>query len=119
VAKFYSHQVKRKIKDGLLGRYRRAGEWLKNRIRDAVSISNQGGKYPSAPGAYPHAGTKTFWRSIVSVVNTAEGWMRVGSTDPKAKWLQNGTRYMAPRPWYTLAVQEFKEGVGKILRGGK
>jgi hypothetical protein len=79
--------------------------------------------YPPAsrPGRYPRKRTGKFQRSIkYRVRNQARvKGITMFSDDPKAAWLEYGTRHMAPRPTFRLAKRDFRLLFAKAFRRGK
>jgi len=114
-----------------------AARWLRDRIREAVSIPNVvsvksllsrfgrrrtvvagRGKNPSEPGEYPRKRSGHFRRNVQSEYDPATTTARVGTNVIYGKYLETGTRKMKPRPWLSNALRDFIGGVRAILEGG-
>lgn len=66
---------------------------------------------PSAPGEYPKSDTGRLVSSIS--VETDVNAAYVGSNLQYAAFLENGTKYMEPRPWL---VRSYRENIDKVER---
>jgi len=78
----------------------------------------------SDPFDYPNTDTGRLVQSINFDFSPTGSSGRVGSNLPYAKFLELGTKDMAPRPWLTLAVDAVQDKIKSIFiqyfeKGGK
>lgn len=110
-------EARKQIGAQTLHRMRLAAENIKRGVKADV-----GKPYPPAsrPGKFPKRRTGKFQRSIkFKVVNqTRNKSIILYSDDPKAFWLEYGTRFMAPRPTFRLAMRKYKREFAKAFRQG-
>ena len=80
---------------------------------------NRDGKTPSVPGGYPAEFTSQLAKQVASA-----GWefleeprlgVRVGKNLKHGRWLETGTRNMAPRPWMSLTNELMISQIRQIL----
>jgi phage gpG-like protein len=71
------------------------------------------GAFPSAPGEPPHKQTGRLRASVTHEVDENTG--RVGTNVKYGRWLELGTRNMAPRPWLKRSLDEMRAMVKAIL----
>jgi HK97 gp10 family phage protein len=73
------------------------------------------GAFPSAPGEPPHKQTGRLRSSVTYEVLDGELIARVGTNVKYAKWLELGTKNMAPRPWLRRALNESGDEIDRIM----
>lgn len=72
---------------------------------------------PSAPGDFPAKQTGKFRSSIAYTVDKQTLSAKVGTSLKYGKFLEMGTRKMAPRPWLLRTAGEEKQAVNQIMAG--
>jgi HK97 gp10 family phage protein len=83
-----------------------AVRYRNGRPRD-VTVSN--------PFDYPNTDTGRLVQSIKFDFDSTGSSGRVGSNLPYAKYLELGTKDMAPRPWLTLAIDAVQDKIKSIF----
>jgi HK97 gp10 family phage protein len=73
------------------------------------------GAFPSAPGEPPRKQTGRLRSSVTYEVLDGELIARVGTNVKYAKWLELGTKNMAPRPWLRRALNESGDEIDRIM----
>jgi hypothetical protein len=106
--KWYGEQLLSGLRKVVSGRLDDAGAMVAERMRQNVSVP---APPHSAPGEYPHLVSgelraKIFVRREFLGMRTV-----VGCDDPKALWLEFGTRYMAARPFIKRSWLEMEQKV--------
>jgi HK97 gp10 family phage protein len=71
--------------------------------------------FPSKPGDPPHKQTGRLRSSVTYEVLDGELIARVGTNVKYAKWLELGTKNMAPRPWLRRALNESGDEIDRIM----
>ena len=119
----FSADIQRQLERGLT----RAGIHLVNHFRQKLNRSQpylrhatpSGLKYvglnPSKPGEYPKKLSSQLIKSVAFSVNKPGLTMQAGSAIPWARYLQEGTSRMAPRPWLTLTWESEQAVVSRIV----
>ncbi len=100
---------------------------LKNRLREAMSVSQptsgsgsrKRGLDPSAPGEYPKIVTGHLRRNVNSEYDAQTQVGRVGTNVPYGRYLELGTSKMQRRPWLTLGLKQFGGEMKQIIESGK
>jgi len=77
------------------------------------------GAFPSKPGEPPHKQTGHLRRSITHEVDRVNLFARIGTNVEYGRYLELGTKRMAPRPWLRRALNEMTSKVKSILTTGK
>jgi len=77
------------------------------------------GAFPSAPGEPPHKQTGHLRRSVTHEVNNTKLFARIGTNVTYGRFLELGTKRMAPRPWLRRSLSETSAKVKQILGGTK
>lgn len=113
------------------------GILLRNHIREMISVPSRtvtigktkGGKTKrvlgrrgsnrSVPGEPPHKDYGKLRESIASDVDAAGLTVRVGTPLRYGKFLELGTRKMAPRPYLRRALAELKPRINAVMSQGK
>jgi phage gpG-like protein len=75
------------------------------------------GTQASKPGEYPRHISGHLQRNVAMEFAPELLVARVGTNVPYGKWLELGTRNMAPRPWLTLGLQECMADMQACLQG--
>lgn len=75
------------------------------------------GANPSKPGEYPHKQYGTLRMSIAQDFNAATVSGRVGSSSKVARYLELGTRKMAPRKLFRATLAEEREKIVQMIVG--
>ncbi len=101
---------------------------VQNRAKVLVSVAGTGqgrdakGKFariynanPSAPGDPPHKQTGRLRASIAREVDGPAMVARVGTNVIYGRYLELGTRFMAPRPWLRRALAESWGDIRRIF----
>jgi len=110
-----------KIERQLISRLKRAaGEWRRTAVQN-MGTPNNGGKNPGAPGAYPNRGTRQGGGHLRRNINAGDVDRRrmviqVGTNVKYGKFLEEGTKKMAARPWVTLTNQKTRAKIARIMR---
>lgn len=108
--------IKRVAGPRVLAKMRAVAEEIRDDTRDAV-----GTPFPpaSSPGEYPHRRSGEFQRSIRYATDARERKIILYSTDdPKAIWLEYGTRHMKPRPTFRKAANRFRRKLNQAFKSG-
>jgi HK97 gp10 family phage protein len=88
-------------------------EAVRGRVVENISESTRS-VGPSAPGQFPHADTGTLRKSIFWKM--VDNWTAVvGSNLNYARYLELGTRKMAPRPFLRPTLYSMKAEIQRIL----
>jgi HK97 gp10 family phage protein len=108
-----------KFKDGSVVTESRVME-VNGRRQKVFRQLGQGGKnvygaFPSAPGEPPRKQTGRLRSSVTYEVLDGELIARVGTNVKYAKWLELGTKNMAPRPWLRRALNESGDEIDRIM----
>jgi HK97 gp10 family phage protein len=69
----------------------------------------------SAPGEAPASQTGKLRNSIVSVFDRASFTVNITAKDPKAAWLEFGTRMMAARPFMAKALRNSVSVIKEVM----
>ena len=85
----------------------------KSRQRQAVNRFASG----SSAGRYPYKRSGNLRRNIQMEFDRASMTARVGTNVLYGRYLEFGTRRMAPRPWLSLALRDFGPQLRSILNG--
>jgi HK97 gp10 family phage protein len=93
-------------------RFKEDGQW-KTEKRTFRKKSKVYGSNPSDPGEPPHKQWDHLRRSIAAECYDLVG--RVGTNLRYGRYLELGTRKMAPRPWLRRALNECRDEMRKIL----
>lgn len=132
---WHGDDVKRTIRAEMGRRVNRAGRFLRDQIRVAISrpnalfvtarrgkragqrvvVGKSRGKDPSGAGEYPKKLLGHLRRNIQTEYDAERLIARVGTNVIYGKYLQTGTRRMAPRPWMSLALRHQRAGLIGIL----
>lgn len=114
--------MKRRLETGSTKFERRACREIGDEIRERLLPGSRGGhKYPrlprrsSAPGEAPQYQFGDLFRSIRTVKGTSIGHSVVIS-DEKARWMEFGTRHMAPRPSIRPSIRAVEARIEHIAR---
>jgi len=89
----------RKVHKGMADNLTLATRYARDEIRRRISV--QGSYVPpnhSAPGGYPYRQSGDLIRSYVYQVDRANLWSAIASDLVYARYLEQGTRIMRPRP---------------------
>jgi hypothetical protein len=111
-------EARREIGERTLAKLKQTAEIVKQKIKQRVGTPSPP---PSKPLQYPRRKTGKFQRSIkYRVLNTrSRKGIVLFSDDGKARWLEFGTRFMAPRPTFRMALQQFRQDFRLAFRRGK
>jgi len=112
--KWYGDDVMKKIQKKLEQRlYRAAGEWQRTAVR-GVSVAGRG--MSSTPGVYPHKQTGHLRRNINKVVEGDKLIALVGTNVEYGRYLEEGTKNIAPRPWMKLTNNKTRRRIRAIMK---
>lgn len=73
------------------------------------------GAFRSRPGGFPYKQTGRLRASVTYEVDDANLIARVGTNVSYGRWLEIGTRRLAPRPWLRPSFAESAAAVRRIL----
>lgn len=99
---------------------------IQNKARELVlkgpktgRVYNRNGRVhvASAPGEPPASDTGTLVRSILMDVDLQALTLKVAAGTMYAKYLEYGTRHMAPRPFMSTALKQTQQKVMAVLQG--
>lgn len=94
------------------------GKLLVNELKaELVQHDNSAGTDPSAPGEPPAKVSGTLSGSVTSNYDPKTQTLKVGTPKMYGKWLEEGTRFMAMRPWLRPIFRKNKAKIGKIFKG--
>jgi phage gpG-like protein len=120
--KWNGPEAKRRIEHEMSNRMAVACRLVMNHAKELLSVSGTGGtpgskrnygSNPSAPGEPPH---KQYGRLRASVATEVEGMRgRVGTNVDYGRYLEQGTRKMAPRPWLKRSLDETKADIRRLF----
>lgn len=80
-------------------------------------MNRQGSKFDhSAPGEYPKRQSGHLIKNVPYEVDGEELMARFGTNVKYGRYLEEGTKRMAKRPWLTRVIKETKNEVNRILR---
>lgn len=120
----YLPQVKAEMQEIITEKTEQATEFLADRIREKISLTEGSGRIysghrASAPGEPPTRVTGELQDSITTAVEvTMSGVSGVVETeDPKAVYHEFGTSKEAPRPFFESTYEENKETIINMLGG--
>jgi hypothetical protein len=102
----------REVREAMADRLEDAARELKETVQMNIGVVAD---EPSRAGEYPHSVSGDLQRGIEVVAYRAKLQMDVTSTDPKSSWLEEGTRYMAPRPFMHKSMVEYKPRLRQLL----
>lgn len=74
---------------------------------------------PSKPGEFPHLDSGDLRRSIFFQINRSLQTVRVGSNLKYAKYLEEGTKRMAQRPFLERTLIQEQKALQKLVESGK
>lgn len=118
---WYGEQAKAEVTSLIALRIEYAARWFRDQIKLKLSVpgTGRGGTLAgaSAPGEYPRKQRGRLWASVQMRMERALLVAHVGTNLKYGKFLETGTSRMAARPWLSLAIAEFAEGIKSILAG--
>ena len=98
-----------------------ASVWLRQKIMVSISRPNPDGSNPSAPSEPPKRVTGTLRSSIAQDVRAdgSDVVARIGTNVPYGRYLEQGTRKMAARPYLRPALQHAQEFRRILIRAAR
>jgi HK97 gp10 family phage protein len=115
----FQRQVRRNVTDACLvvestakGLMGRGGRTESGEAGEKAQKINS---YHSKPGEPPRVQTGTLRRSITHEIHPILPIGRVGTNVKYGKFLEFGTRRMAPRPWLRLALAKSRDKIKRIM----
>jgi phage gpG-like protein len=91
--------VRKAVEDGSWTGLVRAGVILKKKMSETVGVKGHPRSRRSLPGEPPRVETNLLRKSISAVPDQAARVVRVGTNQPHGRYMEFGTRTIAPRPW--------------------
>ncbi len=120
--RWHGDEARRKIRREMERRIHAATVVVLNHAKGLISVDGTGGagggkraygSNPSAPGEPPHKQYGHLRRNVAREVVGLRG--RVGTNVLYGRWLELGTKKMAPRPWLQRSLDECRVKIRTIL----
>jgi hypothetical protein len=120
--KWNGPEAKRRIEHEMSNRMAVACRLVMNHAKVLLSVSGTGGKpgskrrygsNPSKPGEPPHKQYGVLREHVATEVIRMRG--RVGTNKEYGRYLELGTRKMAPRPWLKRSLDETKADIRRLF----
>lgn len=108
VLKWYGDRVTRDVRELLKDNIVAAGYYLRDRVIENISEMSPPA---SDPGEYPHSVTRELIEATYVDENLTHLSLRVVNNSPHAMPLEQGTRYMAARPFMRRSMLEARAGL--------
>lgn len=115
--RWYDKAYQAELRQELGRRVQAAGEMLRGRIVENLSTSTLANG-PSLPGESPHAITGALRNSIFSDYDESSLTAIVGSPLKYARYLQDGTKNIEPRPFLTIGAIEMHDRLKRHMYKG-
>lgn len=112
-----SELITKKLEGKVRGRLRRIGAMLRKHIVKKITRGKTRRDGPSKPGEPPHVDTGRLRQSIFWNLHADGRGVRIGTNVKYGKWLEEGTRHMAPRPYLRPSLNESRAMIKMILGG--
>jgi HK97 gp10 family phage protein len=112
-----SDVITKKLEGKVRGRLRRIGAMLRKYIIMKITKGKTRRDGPSKPGQPPHVDTGRLRQSIAWELHSDGRGVRIGTNVNYGKYLEEGTRHMAPRPYLRPSLKESRAMIKMILSG--
>jgi HK97 gp10 family phage protein len=112
--KWYGNEAKKLIRGTMVQRLEKAAILVKNATKEEISEPSPP---TSEPGEAPHKHTGRLRASISHQVDKDALKAYVGTNVKYGKWLELGTKKMAPRPFLSATVDKLRAAITSILKG--
>ena len=109
--------ITKKLEGKVRGRLRRIGAMLRKHIVKKITRGKTRRDGPSKPGEPPHVDTGRLRQSIAWNLHADGRGVRIGTNVKSGKYLEDGTRHMAPRPYLRPSLNETRAMIKMILGG--
>jgi len=117
----YSKKYVDKVQKDLVNKFDSIGSKLTSYAKSKLGVSNQGGKNPSKPGEFPHAGTGLLRANVTWVADrdSMGAFLKIGVAPiiDYAVFLEKGTHKMDARPFLYPTVWMNRQRIITWMRG--
>lgn len=96
--------------------------FIQQQLQRVISRPNPGGKFPSAPGEPPKLVSGQLHDNVVIDPPTDDnpvGCVGLTATADYGLILEDGSKFMAARPWIRVTWEKYRRQVGLFLTGGR